>query len=52
MTEGKQVRANILQALEAELVGWLYAGDHGEQEVLRPPPSRWYLTGSDGALGA
>ena len=42
----KDVRKRLLEALEADLVGPFYPENHpGGDEVLKLPPSRWYLTG-------
>lgn len=40
----EQVRARLIRAIEADLVGPFY-GDDETEEVLPLPPSRWYLTG-------
>lgn len=41
------MRARLVQALEADLIGPFVPDDHpqGGQEVLPIAPSRWYLTG-------
>lgn len=41
------VRASVVRALEADLVGPFYPPGHAgpTDEVLKIPPSRWYLTG-------
>lgn len=41
------VRAQLVEALEADLIGPFYPEDHEgpTDEVLPLPPSRWYLTG-------
>jgi len=41
------VRAAMVGALEADLIGPFYPADHAgpKDEVLKIPPSRWYLTG-------
>lgn len=48
MTAGNDVRANILAALEADLIGPF--SSYGEEQ-LPLPPSRWYLTGFLAPLG-
>jgi hypothetical protein len=47
MNSQEEVRARLVEALEADLVGpFLPPGCPGAgQEVLQLPPSRWYLTG-------
>jgi len=46
MTE-KEIRAHLVEALEADLVGPFVPDSHpqGGQEILPIAPSRWYLTG-------
>ena len=58
MTSPEQIRAQILNALEADLIGPFHqrakAGDDAApaaDEVLPLPPSRWYLTGFLAPLG-
>jgi hypothetical protein len=46
MTRPVDVRASLVEALEADLIGpFLRNGPGAGQEVLPLPPSRWYLTG-------
>ncbi|MBI4957601.1 MAG: helicase [Myxococcales bacterium] len=49
MPSPSALRARILEALEADLVGPFHAEPRGE--VLPLPPSRWYLTGFLAPLG-
>lgn len=51
MTDGNEIRAQILAALEADLVGPFSTSESAEQEALLLPPSRWYLTGFLAPLG-
>ena len=41
----EEVRKRLVEALEADLVGPFYPKGHTGEEVLKLPPSRWYLTG-------
>ena len=47
MSPATDIRAAIVNALEADLIGPFYGrdGDGRADEVLPLPPSRWYLTG-------
>ncbi|MGH8245332.1 MAG: DISARM system helicase DrmA, partial [Gammaproteobacteria bacterium] len=45
MTTATDIRASLIEALQADLVGPFYPPNGDNDEVLPLPPSRWYLTG-------
>ena len=45
MANGTDIRNHLVRALEADLVGPHDLDNADAEEVLRIPPTRWYLTG-------